>query len=175
MAAQDQWFRTSQQRVVFANTLWQDLQAQYSDVNSADYWRQRQQRMAYQYGIVEHLLLGAKNLSQAVLKQLANTRFDNVLVMPWEQIEGLLLDQDYLSPEAQQILTQIQSGDWADLIGLHAQMDFSVIAKQDEPTNHLIATQVDNDLINPDHWPVERWIRDLRALQSSFRDSMGEW
>jgi hypothetical protein len=171
----DQWLKASQHRQAFAKTLWQDLQQGYGDPQSPQYWRQRQQRMAYQFGIVEHLLGAAKNLAQAIVKQLANTRFDDILSLTWPQIKALLEAQDYLSPAAQELLLQIQSGDWAQLIRLQEQTDYSLTPAAELLATNLISTQSEHDLSNPDFWPLERWLRNMQDLSSRTRDSMQEW
>ncbi|MDC9719905.1 MAG: hypothetical protein PSN46_04140 [Gammaproteobacteria bacterium] len=175
MAVHDQWLRASQQRLAFSKTLWQDVSLNYGDVTHAHYWRQRPQRMAYQYAIVDHLLSAAKNLAQAILKQLASTRFDDVLQLSWAEIEVLLLNQKILSAEAQQLLMLVQEGDWMHLIQLQQQTDFSVITKPQDSSGQLISARAEDDLTNPDHWPVARWIENMQNLQASVRDSMGEW
>ena len=108
MAVQDQWLRASQHRLAFSKRLWQDLLSNYGDPEHPHYWRQRPQRMAYQYAIIDHLLNAAKHLVQAILKQLANTRFDDISSLTWVEIEDLLVKQEFLSPEAQQILLLLQ-------------------------------------------------------------------
>jgi len=175
MALQDRWLRASQHRLAFSKILWQDLLSNYGDTSHPQYWRQRPQRMALQYAIVDHLLAAAKHLVQAILKQLANTRFDDISEFTWVEIETLLVQQDYLSSEAQQMLLLIQEGDLADLIRLQRQTDFSVIAKPEEQSQQLIESHSEDDLTNPDHWPVARWLKHLQSLQTSIRDSMQEW
>jgi hypothetical protein len=174
MAVQDQWLKASQHRLAFGKCLWQDLLTQYGNNEDIHYWRQRPKRMAYQYAIVDHLLSAAKYLAQASLKQLANTRFDDIDLLTWSDIEALLIKQDYLSPEAQQILVLLQEGDWAVWIELQGQTDFSVAAKPQELSEQLIVSPAEDDLTNPDHWPVARWRKDMQALQSSIRESMQE-
>jgi hypothetical protein len=175
MAVHDKWLRASQQRLAFSTCLWQDLLANYGDTEHPHYWRQRPQRMAYQYAIVDHLLSAAKHLTQASLKQLANTRFDDITLLPWAEIESLLVKQDFLSPEAQQILLLLQEGDWKHWIELQQQTDFSVVARPPGETEQLIASHSEGDLTNPDHWPVAGWLKDLQGLQTAIRDSMEEW
>jgi hypothetical protein len=174
MAVHDQWLRASQHRLAFSTRLWQDVLSNYGDAEHPHYWRQRPQRMAYQYAIIDHLLSAAKHLTQASLKQLANTRFDDVTLFTWVQIEALLVKQEYLSPEARQILLLLQEGDWKHWIQLQQQTDFSVVSSpQDEP-EQLIVSHSEGDLTDPDHWPVASWLKDLQALQTSIRDSMEE-
>ena len=174
MALQDQWLKASQHRLAFGKSLWQDLLSHYGDMEDPQYWRQRPQRMAYQYAIVDHLLSAAKQLVQASLKQLADTRFDDVGGLTWAQIEALLVQQTFLSPAAQQILLLLQEGDWAVWIELQGQTDFSVAAKPQELSEQLIVSHAEDDLTNPDHWPMARWLKDMQALQSSIRESMQE-
>jgi len=174
MAVQDQWLRASQQRLEFAKSLWQDLSFHYGDTGNAQYWRQRPARMAYQYAIVDHLLGAAKYLAQASLKQLANTRFDDITLLTWVDVEALLVRQKYLSPEAQHILVLLQQGEWSVWIKLQAQTDFSVLSKPTEQPEGLILTKSD-DLTNPDYWPVASWLTQLQSLQSSIQNSMEEW
>ena len=172
----EHWLRASQHRWAFAQTQWHDLQHHYGSADNPNYWRQRQQRMAYQYAIVEHLLAAANNMAQAVVKQLANTRFDDIGSLTWSQIESLLVEQEFLSPAAQELLIQIQSGDWADLIELQAQSDYSLIPSADKPSaSNVIAIQVSEDFSNPDHWPVQRWLRDMQHLFTRVRDSLQEF
>jgi hypothetical protein len=175
MALPDQWLRASQHRLAFSKSLWKDLLANYGDVDHPHYWRQRPQRMAYQYAIIDHLLGAAKHLAQASLKQLGSTRFDDISMLTWLQIEALLVKQEFLSPAAQHILLLLQKGDWLDWIKLQQQADFSVISKPQEPSDQLIISHSEDDLTNPDHWPVARWIKDLQNLQSSFSESMQEY
>lgn len=175
MAVQDQWLRASQHRLAFSKSLWQDLLSHYGDTEDAHYWRQRPQRMAYQYAIVDHLLGAAKHLAQASLKQLANTRFDDITVLTWAEIEALLVQQDYLSPEAQQILVLLQKGDWARWIELQGQTDFSVASSSLDTPAQLIVTHKEDALTNPDHWPVAQWLKGLQSLQTSIQSSMQEW
>ena len=179
MAVHDQWLKASQQRLAFSTRLWQDLLANYGDAQHPHYWRQRPQRMAYQYAIVDHLLCAAKYLTQASLKQLANTRFDDITLLPWAEIESLVVKQEFLSPEARQILLLLQEGDWKHWIELQQQTDFSVVSEprgelRGEP-EQLIASRSEDDLTDPDHWPVVRWLKDLQELQAAIRDSMEEW
>ena len=175
MAVHDQWLRASQQRLAFSTRLWQDLLANYGDAEHPQYWRQRPQRMAYQYAIVDHLLSAAKYLTQASLKQLANTRFDDITLLPWAEIESLLVKQEFLSPEARQILLLLQEGDWKHWIELQQQTDFSVASEPKGESEQLIASHSEGDLTDPDHWPVARWLKDLQGLQAAIRDSMEEW
>ena len=175
MAVQDQWLKASQHRLAFGKCLWQDLLTQYGNNEDIHYWRQRPKRMAYQYAIVDHLLSAAKYLAQASLKQLANTRFDDIDLLTWSDIEALLIKQDYLSPEAQQILVLLQEGDWAHWIALQGQADFSITPRLQGPSEQLITTQNTDDLTDPDHWPVKGWLDALEALQTSIRHSMQEW
>jgi len=174
MAVHDQWLRASQHRLAFSTRLWQDVLSNYGDAEHPDYWRQRPQRMAYQYAIVDHLLSAAKHLTQASLKQLANTRFDDVALLTWVQIEALLVKQEYLSPEARQILLLLQEGDWKRWIQLQQQTDFSVVSKPQDESVQLIVSHWEGDLTDPDHWPVTRWLKDLQVLQTSIRNSMEE-
>ncbi|MCS5559452.1 MAG: hypothetical protein NZ738_08630 [Oceanospirillaceae bacterium] len=172
----EHWLRASQHRWAFAQTEWRDLQQHYGSADNPNYWRQRQQRMAYQYAIVEHLLAAANHMAQAVVKQLANTRFDDIGSLTWPQIETLLVEQAFLSPAAQELLIQIQSGDWADLIGLQAQSDYSLMPSTDNPVaSNVIAIQASEDFANPDHWPVQRWLRDMQHLFTRVRDSLQEF
>ena len=129
MAVQDPWLKASQHRLAFSKSLWDDLLANYGDMDDPQYWRQRPQRMAYQYAIIDHLLAAAKHLTQAILKQLANTRFDDISRLTWVEIENLLVQQEFLSPEAQHILLLLQKGDWSAWIQLQGESDFSVITK----------------------------------------------
>ncbi|MCO4836746.1 MAG: hypothetical protein KC426_01465 [Oceanospirillaceae bacterium] len=175
MAVQDQWLKASQHRLTFSKCLWQDLVTHYGNKEDAYHWAQRPQRMAYQYAIVDHLLSAAKYLAQASLKQLANTRFDDIDRLTWPDIEALLIKQDYLSAEAQQILALLQEGDWAHWIKLQGQSDFSIIPSAQAQSEQLIATQNIDDLSNPDHWPVQSWVDELEILQTSIRNSMQEW
>lgn len=171
----EHWLRASQHRWAFAQTLWRDVQQNYASTDNPNYWRQRQQRMAYQYAIVEHLLVAANNMAQAVVKQLANTRFDDIGSLTWPQIENLLVEQEFLSPAAQELLIQIQGGDWADLIGLQAQSDYSLIPAPDgQVASNVIAIQASEDFSNPDHWPVQRWLREMQSLFTRVRDSLQE-
>ena len=130
--------------------------------------------MAYQYAIVDHLLGAAKHLVQASLKQLGSTRFDDISMLTWLQVEALLVKQEFLSPPAQQMLLLIQKGDWMDWIKLQQQADFSVIARTQEQSQQLIISHSEGDLTNPDHWPVARWLKDLQSLQTAISDSMQE-
>jgi hypothetical protein len=148
--------------------------ANYGDIEHPQYWRQRPQRMAYQYAIVDHLLGAAKHLAQASLKQLGSTRFDDVSMLTWVEIEALLVKQEFLSTAAQQILQLVQEGDWIDWIKLQQQTNFSVIARPQEQSEQLIVSHSEGDLTNPDHWPVARWLKDLQSLQTSMRNSMQE-
>ena len=175
MAVQDQWLSASQHRLAFSKRLWQDLLSNYGDPEHPHYWRQRPQRMAYQYAIIDHLLNAAKYLTQASLKQLANTRFDDVTLLTWAEIEALLVKQDYLSPEAQQVLLLLQEGDWKRWIELQETTDFSVLAKPQAESEQFITSHSEGDLTDPDHWPVASWIKHLQALQMSMRDSLEEW
>ena len=174
MAVQDQWLRASQHRLAFSTSLWQYLLSNYGDIENPHYWRRRPERMAYQYAIVDHLLSAAKHLVQAILKQLANTRFDDISALTWVEIEDLLVKQEFLSPEAQQILLLMQEGDWAAWIQLQQQTDFSVMTRPEEQSEQLIMSHSEGDLTNPDYWPVARWLKDLDNLQVSIRDSMEE-
>lgn len=174
MAVQDQWLRASQHRLAFSRSLWQNLLSNYGDIEHPHYWRQRPERMAYQYAIVDHLLSAAKHLVRAILKQLANTRFDDISTLTWVEIEVLLVKQEFLSPEAQQILLLVQEGDWAAWIQLQQQTEFSVMSRPEEQSEQLIMSHSEGDLTNPDHWPVARWLKDLDSLQVSIRDSMEE-
>ena len=174
MAVQDPWLKASQHRLAFSKILWDDLLAHYSDMDDPQYWRQRPQRMAYQYAIVEHLLSAAKHLTQASLKQLANTRFDDISVLTWVEIENLLIQQEFLSPAAQHILLLLQEGDWGTWIQLQGQSDFSVMPKPQAQVGQLIVSHSEGDLTNPDHWPVASWLGAMQALQASIRESMEE-
>lgn len=174
MALPDPWLRASKHRLAFSKSLWQDLLANYGDIEHPNYWRQRPQRMAYQYAIVDHLLGAAKHLVQASLKQLGSTRFDDISMLTWLQVEALLVKQEFLSPPAQQMLLLIQKGDWMDWIKLQQQADFSVIARTQEQSQQLIISHSEGDLTNPDHWPVARWLKDLQSLQTAISDSMQE-
>ena len=98
MAVQDPWLKASQHRLAFSKSLWDDLLANYGDMDDPQYWRQRPQRMAYQYAIIDHLLAAAKHLAQAILKQLANTRFDDISRLTWIEIENLLVQQEFSIP-----------------------------------------------------------------------------
>jgi hypothetical protein len=174
MALQDHWLTASQHRLTFSKSLWQDLVSHYGDMDDPLYWRQRPQRMAYQYAIVDHLLSAAKHLVQASLKQLADTRFEDIGVLSWVQIEAMLAKQAYLSPAAQQILLLLQEGDWALWIELQGQTDFSVASRPQELSQQLIVSHSEDDLADPDHWPVARWLKDMQTLQSTIRESMQE-
>lgn len=175
MAVQDQWLRASQHRFLFCKNLWQDLTKHYGNTDGKAYQRQRPMRMAYQYALLDHLLSAAKFLTQACLKQLANTRFDDITLLSWQQIEAVLAAQDYLSPEAGRIHSLIKQGDWATWIELQGQTDFSVASKQDEAFDQLISLSEENDLSDPDHWPIERWLKQYEALQSDVIASMAEY
>jgi hypothetical protein len=174
MAPQDPWLRASQHRLAFSKSLWQDLLSNYGDIEHSHYWRQRPQRMAYQYAIIDHLLAAAKHLVQASLTQLGTTRFDDVSVLAWVEIEALLVKQEFLSPAAQKILLLLQEGDWKDWIKLQQEAVFSVTTRPQEQSEQLIVSHSEGDLTNPDHWPVARWTEGLEHLQSSIRDSMQE-
>lgn len=174
MAVQDQWITASQQRLAFSKSLWQDLLTHYSDKKHPQYWRQRPQRMAYQYAILDHLLAAAKHLVHASLKQLANTRFDDISRLTWVEIEALLTQQEFLSPAAQNILLLLQKGDWMVWIELQRQTDFSVMASPQAASDQLIVSHSEDDLTNPDYWPVARWLEQLQTLHTSIRDSLEE-
>ena len=175
MAVQDPWLKASQHRLAFSKSLWDDLLANYGDMDDPQYWRQRPQRMAYQYAIIDHLLAAAKHLAQAILKQLANTRFDDISRLTWIEIENLLVQQEFLSPEAQHILLLLQKGDWSAWVQLQGESDFSVITKPQIRTDQLIASHSEDVLSNPDHWPVASWLKAMQTLQTSTRESMEEW
>jgi hypothetical protein len=130
--------------------------------------------MAYQYAIIDHLLAAAKHLAQAILKQLANTRFDDISRLTWIEIENLLVQQEFLSPEAQHILSLLQKGDWSTWVQLQGESDFSVITKPQIRTGQLITSHSEGDLSNPDHWPVASWLKAMQTLQTSTRESMEE-
>ena len=174
MAVQDPWLKASQHRLAFSKNLWDDLLANYGDMDDPQYWRQRPQRMAYQYAIIDHLLAAAKHLTQAILKQLANTRFDDISRLTWVEIENLLVQQEFLSPEAQHILLLLQKGDWSAWIQLQGESDFSVITKPQIQASQLITSHSEDDLSNPDHWPVVSWLKAMQSLQTSTRESMEE-
>ena len=174
MAVQDPWLKASQHRLAFSKSLWDDLLANYGDMDDPQYWRQRPQRMAYQYAIIDHLLAAAKHLTQAILKQLANTRFDDISRLTWVEIENLLVQQEFLSPEAQHILLLLQKGDWSAWIQLQGESDFSVITKPQTQAGQLITSHSEDDLSNPDYWPVESWLKAMQSLQTSTRESMEE-
>ena len=174
MAAQDPWLKASQHRLGFSKSLWDDLLANYGAIDDPQYWRQRPQRMAYQYAIVDHLLAAAKHLTQAILKQLANTRFDDISRLTWVEIENLLVQQEFLSPEAQHILLLLQKGDWSAWIQLQGESDFSVITKPQTQADQLITSHSEDDLSNPDYWPVASWLKAMQSLQTSTRESMEE-
>ena len=174
MAVQDPWLKASQHRLAFSKSLWDDLLANYGDMDDPQYWRQRPQRMAYQYAIIDHLLAAAKHLTQAILKQLANTRFDDISRLTWVEIENLLAQQEFLSPEAQHILLLLQKGDWSAWIQLQGESDFSVITKPQTQAGQLITSHSEDDLSNPDYWPVASWLKAMQSLQTSTRESMEE-
>jgi len=113
-------------------------------------------------------------LTQAILKQLANTRFDDISSLTWVEIENLLVQQEFLSPEAQHILLLLQKGDWSAWIQLQGESDFSVITKPQTQAGQLITSHSEDDLSNPDHWPVASWLKAMQSLQTSTRESMEE-
>ncbi len=174
MAIQDQWLNASQHRLTFSKSLWKDLLSHYSDKQHPQYWRQRPQRMAYQYAILDHLLRAAKHLVHASLKQLANTRFDDISRLTWVEIEALLIQQEFLSPAAQEILLLLQKGDWSVWIELQRQTDFSVMSSTQDASEQLISSHAEDDLSNADYWPVARWLKQMQTIQNSIRASLEE-
>jgi hypothetical protein len=68
----------------------------------------------------------------------------------------------------------LQEGDWAVWIELQGQTDFSVTSKPQELSEQLIVSHAEDDLTNPDQWPVARWLKDMQTLQASIRESMQE-
>ena len=94
--------------------------------------------------------------------------------LTWVEIKNLLVQQEFLSPEAQHILLLLQKGDWSAWIQLQGESDFSVITKPQTQAGQLITSHSEDDLSNPDYWPVASWLKAMQSLQTSTRESMEE-
>jgi len=160
--------RLSRQQQAYADVLWQDMLAAYGDEDSPDYWRQRMQRRAYQGAILGHLLKATHSLSSAILKQLADTRFVDANRLDLDAIVPLLQQQSFLSAPAQLLLQAMQGGHIQQVMQAQLIFDGGVATSQqavDGDLGQAIGLVANDNLDNPDRWPVGQWLRDLKDLQ----------
>lgn len=172
-------FRLSRQQYAYADVLWQDMLASYGDSESPDYWRQRMQRRAYQGAILEHLLKSTHSLSSAILKQLADTRFVDVNKLELAEIAPLLLQQTFLSAPAQLLLQTLQNGYIKQIVQAQQIFDGGVVKTQNQAAEgelgQAIGLVANDNLDDPDRWPVGQWLRDLKELQDTTQAELLEF
>ena len=172
-------FRLSRQQHAYADVLWQDMLASYGDSESPDYWRQRMQRRAYQGAILEHLLKSAHSLSSAILKQLADTRFVDTNKLELAEIAPLLQQQAFLSAPAQLLLQALQGGYIQQIIQAQQIFDGGVVKTQNQGSGdelgQAIGLVANDNLDDPDRWPVGQWLRDLKELQDATQAELLEF
>jgi len=172
-------FRLSRQQHAYADVLWQDMLASYGDSESPDYWRQRMQRRAYQGAILAHLLKSAHSLSSAILKQLADTRFVDANKLDLVEIVPLLQQQPFLSASAQLLLQAMQNGHIQQILQAQQIFDGGVVSTQNQGSSsdlgQAIGLAANDNLDDPDRWPVGQWMRDLKDLQDTTQAELLEF
>ena len=172
-------FRLSRQQHAYADVLWQDMLAAYGDSESPDYWRQRMQRRAYQGAMLGHLLNSAHSLATAIMKQLADTRFVDSTKLELAEIVPLLQHQSFLSAPAQLLLQALQDGHIQQMLQAQQIFDSGVASKQNQAAGgdlgQAIGLVANDNLDDPDRWPVGQWLRDLKELQDATQAELLEF
>ena len=167
--------RLSRQQRLYADVLWQDMLATYGDKDSPDYWRQRVKRRAYQGAIVHHLLTATQSLAEAILKQLADTRFVDAKQRAVADLRPLLEQQSFLSGPAKLLLSACQAGFLMQLQQAQASFDGGVQSPSTADLGESIGLVADDNLKDPDQWPVGQWLRDVQQLQEAVQGEMQEY
>lgn len=167
--------RLSRQQRLYAEVLWQDMLSVYGDKDSPDYWRQRVKRRAYQGAIVHHLLLASQSLAEAVLKQLADTRFVDAKQLLVGDLKPLLEQQDYLSGPAKLLLSACKQGFLAQLQNADAGFQAGTQGQSGGDLGQAIGLVATDDMQDPDQWPVGQWLRDVQQLQEAVQGEMLEF
>ena len=172
-------FRLSRQQYAYADVLWHDMLASYGDNDSPDYWRQRMQRRAYQGAVLAHLLKSAHSLSTAILKQLADTRFVDVSKLELSEVSPLLQQQPFLSAPAQLLLQAMQTGQIQQMLDAQQVFNGGVVSTRmpgsEGDLGKAIGLVANDNLDDPDRWPVGQWLRDLKELQDTTQAELLEY
>ena len=167
--------RLSRQQRLYADVLWQDMLATYGDKDSPDYWRQRVKRRAYQGAIVHHLLTASQSLAEAILKQLADTRFVDAKQLAVADLKPLLEQQSFLSGPAKLLLSACEAGFVMQLQQAQAGFDAGVQSASPAELGESIGLVAEDNLKDPDQWPVGQWLRDVQQLQEAVQGEMLEF
>ena len=105
----------SQQFCSRAAILWQDLQAHYPLGSAQSLAKYNLHRRTYQDAIIGYLMKSSQCMAEAVVKQLADTRFLSIDGYAIEQIAELLKQQKFLSPAAFLLLETCETGVMAEI------------------------------------------------------------
>lgn len=167
--------RLSRQQWLYADVLWRDMLSTYGDKDSLDYWRQRVKRRAYQGAIVYHLLTASQSLAEAIFKQLADTRFVDAKQLTVADLKPLLEQQSFLSGPAKLLLSACQTGFVMQLQQAQAGFDAGVQTQSPTDLGESIGLVAEDNLKDPDQWPVGQWLRDVQQLQEAVQGEMLEF